>query len=86
MQENYVDPENPEAVANENFTENSCSWTDQNTNILFYERPISHFISNNLTNREMGTMSYHRSHRYFFGGYWRFSLSGKKSLRLKCNA
>ena len=27
--ENSVDPENPEAVANENFTENSCSWTDQ---------------------------------------------------------
>jgi len=43
MQENSVDPENPEAVANENFAENSCSWTDQNTNIIFYERPISHF-------------------------------------------
>ena len=23
-----MDPENPEAVTNENFTENSCSWTD----------------------------------------------------------
>ncbi len=34
---------NPEAVANENFGENSCSWTDQNTNTVFYERPISHF-------------------------------------------
>ena len=43
MQENSVDPENPEAVANQNFTENSFSWTDQNTNIVFYERPISHF-------------------------------------------
>ena len=43
MQENSVDPENPEVVANENFTENSCSWTDQNTYIIFYERPISHF-------------------------------------------
>jgi hypothetical protein len=38
-----MDPENPEAVANENFRENSYSWTDQNTNIVFYERPISHF-------------------------------------------
>ncbi len=28
---------------NENFTENSCSWTDQNTNIVFYKRPITHF-------------------------------------------
>jgi len=43
MQENSVDPENLEAVANKNFTENSFSWTDQNTNIVFYERPISHF-------------------------------------------
>ena len=43
MQENSVDPENPEAVANKNFTDSSFSWTDQNTNIVFYERPISHF-------------------------------------------
>jgi hypothetical protein len=50
-------------------------------------RDPSHiFISNNLTNRELAPWATIVLTAHFFGGYWRFSQSGKNSLRLKCNA
>ena len=83
MQENSMDPENPEAVANES---KFLRWPDQITEIVILRNPSHIFISNNLTNKERAQWATIVLTAYFFGGYWQFSLSGKNSLRLKCNA
>jgi len=83
MQENSVDPENPEAVANES---KFLHWPDQITEIVVLRNPSHIFISNNLTNKERAHISYHRSHHLFFWRLLAIFPVGENSLRLKCNA